>query len=107
MPKTHQAGNPADLHQPERTPHDEVIGGQVLRALGRPSALHRVQVRQLWEGHYRVNVLVGADAASARVAHSYFLVAGEDGTILASTPKILRRYEPVHEGTTPDGAPKT
>jgi hypothetical protein len=69
-----------------------LIGGHVLRALGQPGALHRVQVRQLWEDHYRVNVLVGPDAASARVAHSYFLVVDPAGAILAATPKITREY---------------
>ena len=31
----------------------------VLRALGRPADFQAVQVRPLWAGHYRVNVLVG------------------------------------------------
>ena len=39
-----------------------------------------------------MNILVGADAASARIAHSYFLVASDDGTVVASTPKIERQY---------------
>jgi hypothetical protein len=39
-----------------------------------------------------VNVLVGAEAASAKVAHSYFLVADLDGNIVESTPTITRRY---------------
>jgi hypothetical protein len=68
------------------------IGGHVMRALGQPGALHGVQVRQLWEGHYRVNVLVGADASSVRVAHSYFLVTDGDGNVLVSTPSITRQY---------------
>jgi hypothetical protein len=68
------------------------IGGQVLLALGRPACLHRVQVRLLWECHYRVNVLVGADAASATVAHSFFLQADANGTIVASTPTIAKQY---------------
>jgi hypothetical protein len=38
-----------------------------------------------------VNILVGLDAASVKVAHSYFLVADSDGNILASTPKITRQ----------------
>jgi hypothetical protein len=68
------------------------IGEQVIRALGRPDGLRRVEVRPLWEGHYRVNVLVGADAASARVAHSYFVVADGGGALVASTPQIERLY---------------
>jgi hypothetical protein len=88
---------------PKREPHDEVeqhrraalkalMGEQVMRALGQPGSLYQVQVRPLWEDHYRVNVFVGVDAASAKVAHSYFLVADSDGKIVASTPKITKTY---------------
>ncbi len=85
---------PTKLHAPEHDhpPQNAVIGGQVLRALGQPGDLHRVEVRPLWEGHYRVNVLVGPDAASVRVAHSYFLVTDGGGTIQAATPPITRQY---------------
>src|SRR5688572_32554492 len=38
-----------------------------------PADFQSVQVRPLWAGHYRVNVLVGGNAAMATVAHSYFL----------------------------------
>jgi len=69
-----------------------VIGEQVLHILGQPALLHRVQVRHLWDDHFRVNVLVGADAASAKVAHSYFLMVGDHGNILTSAPKITKVY---------------
>jgi hypothetical protein len=69
-----------------------LIGKWVLFALGRPDHLQGVQVRPLWEDYYRVNVLVGSDAASARVAHSYFLVIGDDGNVVESTPEITRLY---------------
>jgi hypothetical protein len=69
-----------------------VIGKQVMQTLGQPGHLYEVQVRFLWEDRYRVNILVGLDAASAKVAHSYFLVADCDGNIVASTPKITRQY---------------
>ncbi len=69
-----------------------LIGKQVLHALGEPGDLLRVQVRPLWEGRFRVNVLVGPDAASSRVAHSFFLVADGDGNLLTSTPRITKRY---------------
>jgi hypothetical protein len=68
------------------------IGRQVLHALGEPGNFLGVQVRSLWEGHFRANVLVGIDSASARVAHSYFLVADDEGNILTSAPEMLRRY---------------
>jgi predicted NBD/HSP70 family sugar kinase len=72
---------------------DARISRHVLGALGRPVPLRGVHVRQLWEDHYRVNVLVGEDAAQAYIAHSYFLVTDGDGNILTVTPKIMRRYD--------------
>ena len=68
------------------------IGSHVLRALGEPNELRRIDVRPLWSDHYRVNVLVGADAASVKVIHSYFLVADSDGNVLLSVPAITKRY---------------
>jgi hypothetical protein len=69
-----------------------LVGHNVMHTLGQPGNLQRVQVRQLWEDHYRVNILVGADAASVTVAHSYFLVTDSKGSILAATPKITKKY---------------
>jgi hypothetical protein len=69
---------------------DAAIRGQVLRALGRPAGLFRVEVRRLWENHYRVNVFVGPDAASVTIPHSYFVVADAAGTVTASTPALRR-----------------
>jgi len=89
--------NQNDEQHADRTPPGSqqpggLIGRNVLRALGRPADLRRVQVTRLWEDRYRVNVFVGPDAASARVAHSFFLEADGDGAILASTPGIRRQY---------------
>jgi hypothetical protein len=71
---------------------DTLIGKHVMHTLGQPGHLREVQVRFLWGDHYRVNILVGLNAASAMVAHSYFLTADSDGNIVASTPKITRQY---------------
>jgi hypothetical protein len=90
---TQQQGAPLAEPEGQRVGRrDSLIGGQVLHALGQPDGLLRVQVRPLWEHHFRVNVLVGADAASAKVANSYFLVTDGGGNILASTPAITRQY---------------
>jgi hypothetical protein len=70
---------------------EAVLRDKVMQVLGRPPGLHRTQVRLLWDDHYRVNVFVG-DAASAKVAHSYFLKADGNGKILTSTPAIARLY---------------
>jgi len=82
----------ADAEQRDREALKSLIGKRVMHTLGQPGDLQTVQVRLLWGDRYRVNVLVGVNAASARVAHSYFLVADSDGNISASTPKITRQY---------------
>jgi hypothetical protein len=92
MPAEQQSKRPADQGKQERQRLDAAIGKHVLHALGQPDDLHRVQVRRLWDDHYRVNVLVGVDAASARVANSFFLVVDGDGAVVAATPQITRQY---------------
>lgn len=64
----------------------------VLAALGRPPGLINVSVRPLWGDYHRVNVLVGTDAGSARIAHSYFVETDATGHIHSSTPRITRLY---------------
>ncbi len=90
MTTAQQPEQPKNLPEPKRKPLEALIGAQVVHNLGRPSDLHKVQVRRLWENFYRVNILVGPDAASAKVAHSYFLKVDGDGLIVESTPKIPR-----------------
>jgi hypothetical protein len=92
MPPTQEDKHGDVQKRNEREQLKAIIGKHVIHALGQPSNLHRVQVRPLWGDHFRVNVLVGEDAASAKVAHSYFLVADSDGNISAATPKITREY---------------
>jgi hypothetical protein len=81
-----------DLESRTQEMRNDHVGEQVLHALGKPGDLLKVQVRLLWEKSYRVNVFVGADAAGAAVAHSYFVVADGDGNVLDSTPKVERTY---------------
>jgi hypothetical protein len=71
---------------------EAVIRENVLRGLGEPDNLHRVQVRQVFGGKYRVNVFVRADASTYKVAHSYFLEADSAGQVLTSVPAITRMY---------------
>lgn len=69
-----------------------LVKEQVLHALGEPQSLLAVQVRPLWNGRYRVNVLVGADVANATIPHSYFVAADGDGKVVSASPKILKLY---------------
>lgn len=93
MPTLQQMKQQADQAEQDREHMRVVIGGQALNALGQPDNLQRLQVRHLWEGYYRLNVYIGADATSAKVVHSYFLSVDGDGTILTSVPTITRQYE--------------
>jgi len=92
MAMQHQEKQDRDQEKQERQQRNALIGKNVLHALGQPADLRKVQVRRLWEDHYRVNVFVGVDAASTKVAHSYFLVTGSEGNIIASTPAIAKQY---------------
>jgi len=93
MPNELQCEQPKDKMLPdEREALDELIRRQVIQALGRPTDLRNVQVRKVWKHHYRVNVIVGVNAGSIRVANSYFLVTDGDGSLIAATPKITKQY---------------
>ena len=83
-----------NVEQPkqERPSPEAGIVRDVLTLLGRPGELHRVQVKPVFGSKYRVNVYVRADAASYRVAHSYFLEADDKGKVLTSCPAITRTY---------------
>ena len=78
----------------------DVIRRQVVRSLGTPPDLLRVQVRPVGTDRYRANVLVGKDVGSARVSDSFFLCTDDDGHIVRSSPEIKRLYwpaaDPVH-----------
>lgn len=93
MPAQKEGKRPADANADEGNRLTAAIGGHVLGALGRPGGLFGVQVRRLWGDRYRVNVLVGPDAASTTVAHSYFLVLDEAGNVHTTSPAIRRQYD--------------
>jgi hypothetical protein len=95
MPATQQEQQPPSADNQGRQRLYAVIGKHVLRTLGQPTDLREVQVRQLWKDHYRVNVVVGVDVASVRIAHSYFVETDGDGNVLAATPKITNLYQRV------------
>lgn len=88
------APDPQQAAQDQRDKQQQLtlLGKQVLGVLGQPADLFRVQVRRLWDNHYRVNVLVGDDPTAVAFAHSYFLVTDEAGGIVETTPQLLRAY---------------
>jgi hypothetical protein len=71
---------------------NDLISEQVVHRLGSPIDLLDVRVCPLWADHYRVNVLVGEEFVSRRVADSFFLVTDEEGKIVSSSPAIARMY---------------
>lgn len=81
-----------ESEQHKRDTFHALVGERLLQTLGTPDDLLKVQVRRVWENSYRVNVFVGADISAAKVAHSYFLRADENGNIVDSSPKITRQY---------------
>jgi hypothetical protein len=80
-----------EMKQDTRNALHAVIAEQVVHGLGNAGVPHRVQVRSLWGDFFRVNVLVGPDAASLKVANSYFLKTDSEGKIVESTPKIIKQ----------------
>ena len=87
-----QAGEPRkDRERQGGENRKNLIRGHVLRALGEPGWLGRVEVRSLWGHYYRVNVLVGEDPSCFKIVHSYFLETDGEGNIVESTPKLGRQ----------------
>jgi hypothetical protein len=93
MASTQEEKQEKQLRKQENQRVNAVISKHVLHTLGQPANLQGVQVRPVWKDHYRVNVLVGLDPASLKVAHSYFLVADPDGNIVACTPRMTKVYQ--------------
>lgn len=92
MPPTLRREPEKDMKQHERETLQTLIGEQVMHTLGEPGDLVQVQVRRLWEHHFRVNILVGPDFISAKIANSYFVTADGNGNIVESTPRIKKQY---------------
>jgi hypothetical protein len=90
MPTAQQREHDRDLEQHKSETLQTLIEEQVIHRLGKPNGLHKVQVRRLWEDHYRVNVLIGENASSAKIANSYFVETDSDGNIVDSNPKMTK-----------------
>jgi hypothetical protein len=94
MPTTPQSDSETDRGRQMREMLNDLIGEQVVHTLGTPKNLLKVQVRPVGSDRYRVNVFVGEDSTSGRIANSYFLTADGEGKILSSSPAIVRAYGP-------------
>jgi hypothetical protein len=92
MSTTHESDQYKEIVRSQADTLNNVIGRHVIRSLGSPADLLKVQVRPIGNDRYRVNVLVGKDAASPRIADSFFLTADFEGKIVTSSPEIVRRY---------------
>ncbi len=92
MPTTLKREPQKDMERHQRETLHALIGQQLIHSLGKPGDLLQVQVRQLWEDYFRVNVLTGRDIASVKIANSYFVKADSDGNIVESSPKITKQY---------------
>jgi len=77
-----------DTRPQKREEFHTLISEQILYKLGASNKLQFVQVRRLWEGHYRVNVFFGKDSVFAQIANSYFVTVDGDGHIVESNPKL-------------------
>ena len=69
-----------------------VVAAGVMRALGQPANFLRVSARLISPNTYRVNVFIGPHVASAKVAHSFFVAADNEGKLLSSNPPVKKMY---------------
>ena len=101
MATKQQVKQPADEGNQERAQLSATLGKHVLLGLGQPGDLFRMQVRPLWDGHFRVNVLVAPgrlrvqavrlhrsdlDAGRLQTCHP----AGAAGVVVVSDPTPTR-----------------
>jgi hypothetical protein len=92
MPNLQQLEQPADTEPLKHQALKDIIRNQVVSALGVPADLLKVQVREVAVERYRVNVLIGPNAGSAKVANSFFIVADANGRLISATPPIIKEY---------------
>jgi hypothetical protein len=91
MPAAQAGEARKDKEQQDPEALKTLISGHVLRALGGPGGKGRVEVRPLWGGYYRVNVVVGDGPGCFTIARSYFLRTDGAGNVLESTPKLTKQ----------------
>jgi hypothetical protein len=70
----------------------ELIRQQILSVLGTPKDLQVVQVRELWAGRFRVNIIIGDSPQSSRVVESYYVCVDPESKVLSTVPRLQRRF---------------
>jgi hypothetical protein len=91
MPATGLDGPCRDKELQDLEKLKTLIGSHVLRAIGGAGGKGLVQVRPLWDGYYRVNLVVGDGPGCVTIPRSYFLRTDGAGNVLESTPKLTKR----------------
>jgi hypothetical protein len=77
--------------------HTEKIKSQVLKKVGRPPRLHRVEVCRHHGGNYRVNIWEQSEPKedsvfliSVHIRSSYYLKVSDTGEIIRSNPPLTK-----------------
>lgn len=77
----------------DKKPLNTTIRDLVLENIGRPDDLARVDVFQLYDNHYRVNVYREVRTAQIKMFESFYIVMTPDGIV--SSPPMRKRYHDV------------
>jgi hypothetical protein len=92
VPTTQQTNFGANDQPVPRDSLSAIIARNVIRSLGSPADMLRVQVATVGIDRYRVNIFVGKNYGVGRITNSFFLTADSEGNIESSSPKIERVY---------------
>jgi hypothetical protein len=110
---TQQRKQHDDVEQHKREVLNALIGEQVVHTLGELNSLHKVQVCRLWNDRYRVNIFIGPNPLSVKIANSYFVEVDSNGNIVASRPRITKpcakegsTFSRVDDGSQPESKGK-
>tara|TARA_B100000745_G_scaffold276594_1_gene206646 strand:- start:223 stop:492 length:270 start_codon:yes stop_codon:yes gene_type:complete len=84
------------LNPEEEDSNVRKIGAKVLKRLGKPVRLFKVEVIHLWDKNYRINVWcceerAGGVARNYCITDSFFGKLSESG-VLKTNPKIEKKY---------------
>ena len=91
------------MHQQVDTPADlermkEAITTKVLKKLGKPTNLFKIDANHLWANKWRVNVWIKGVGTgegvvpSFEIADSFFVEVSKDNNRMTSSPRIVKKY---------------